>query len=483
MPILKTSDGAVFVQTAGPNTAPVFVGCVDVDTLTEPGGAIDTLIRCFKQDGTGWTTLDATVTPADPVTTTITTFVEGIQNAFELMRQGDATLFIHQRDGGLAGSFGNYARSWVLGGVRVGEKTGNDLVHHDTDTPSTMGFGISAFPPVYRVFQRSVGRRSTVETGDLMDIHFCGSGNAGVCQVGIMGAANVAAATPNVYYTTDGGATWTVTAADPLAISEKIAAVTCFPVGRNTTRLMVLLGTTRAGGPAVIYYSDDWGATWTNVSLGSTNALFGEGPNAIFNIDSYNIWVVTSAGHIFKSSDSGITWTEQDTGTTLGGNGHAIHFSSERVGVVGGASGKIATTQDGGATWTLVTVPAATIINTVWSIDSDHIWAGGANGNLYYSNDGGVTWNTRVFTGSGAGSVADIMFAPGSKLMGTIVHNAAGPLGRILTTIDGGFTWENWTAPTNSGLNGAFICDENNSWAVGAANSGTGVVLKVQPKA
>ena len=70
---LKTSDGAVFVQTDGPNTKPDFVGCVDVDTLTEPGGAIDTLIRCFKTDGTGWNVLGSTITPADPVTTTITT--------------------------------------------------------------------------------------------------------------------------------------------------------------------------------------------------------------------------------------------------------------------------------------------------------------------------------------------------------------------------------------------------------------------------
>ena len=65
--IFKSSDGAIFVQTRGANTRARFVGCVDVDALTEPGGAIDTLIRCFKQDGTGWKTLDSTVTPPDPV--------------------------------------------------------------------------------------------------------------------------------------------------------------------------------------------------------------------------------------------------------------------------------------------------------------------------------------------------------------------------------------------------------------------------------
>lgn len=97
MGIFKTSDGALFVQPEGPNTQPRFVGCVDVDQLSEPGGAIDTLIRCFKPDGSGWYTLDSTVTPPDPVTTTITTIVEGAANYLEQLESGLATLFIHQR--------------------------------------------------------------------------------------------------------------------------------------------------------------------------------------------------------------------------------------------------------------------------------------------------------------------------------------------------------------------------------------------------
>ena len=140
--IFKSSDGAIFVQTRGANTRARFVGCVDVDALTEPGGAIDTLIRCFKQDGTGWRTLDSTVTPPDPVTTTLTTLVEGTANYLEQIRSGEATLFLHQRDGGRADTFGNYVRSWVLEKVRVGEKTATDLAMREEDNPSTMAFGI-----------------------------------------------------------------------------------------------------------------------------------------------------------------------------------------------------------------------------------------------------------------------------------------------------------------------------------------------------
>lgn len=478
---LRTSDGAVFVQTDGPNTKPDFVGCVDVDTLTEPGGAIDTLIRCFKTDGTGWNVLGSTITPADPVTTTVTTFVEGIQNAFERMKQGNSTMFIHQRDGGQAGSFGNYVRSWVLGGIRVGEKTASDLVHHDTDTPSTMGFGISAFPPVYRVFQRVVSRRSVAETQSLLDISFCGSGDE-LGKIGFIGCANNGAATPDILYSNDYGVNWNATAADPLAVSEKAASIACFMVSRGTTRALVALGTTRVGGPMVVSYSDTLGASWVTVTVGATNGQFAEGPNSLFMFDSDLGWLVVSDGYIYHTADGGITWTTQDAGVALGGAGHAIHFITDRVGIVGGAAGKIATTQDGGQTWTLVAVPAATVISTVWAVDSDHLWAGGENGNLYYSNDAGATWNIRVHPGSAVGKVRAIAFAPGSALMGTMSRQDAGPVGTVLTTINGGYTWEPWTTPTNVGLNGLFVLNENESWITGEAQGGTGVLLKTSPK-
>jgi len=482
MPTLKTSNGAIFVQTLGPNTKSDFVGCADADALTEPGGDINELIRCFNPSGSGWQVKTSTVNPPDPVTTSISTYVEGIQNALERMigRDGN-TLFIHQRDQGRADTFGNYIRSWVLGGVRIGERGASDLVNKSDDNPSMMSFGISALPPVYRIFQKTVSRKSTSEAGAITDIHFCGSG-VDLGKTGFASCANVAAATPDVLYTNDYGVTWTATAADPFAVSEKIAAITCFQVGRATTRVVVALGTTRAGGPMAIAYSDDLGVTWTSVNVGSTNAQFGQNHNSLFAYDPYNIWVVAGAGYIYKSIDSGATWTTQDAGITTTSNLHAVHFATDKVGAVVGAAGAVAVTQDGGASWTLKTAPASTILNTVWVLDSNRMWVGGQNGLLYYTTDGGTTWNARSFTGSGVGQVRNIAFIPGSDLIGMLTVNNASPVGNILTTIDGGYTWETWTVPANSGLNGGFAVDENNFWVVGEINSGTGVILKVAPR-
>ena len=97
--ILMARNGALFVQTDGPNTKPEYVGCVDVDAIAEPGGGIDTLIRCFRADGQGWETIAATLTPPDPVTTTITALATATQSFLELIKTCPANFFLMQETG------------------------------------------------------------------------------------------------------------------------------------------------------------------------------------------------------------------------------------------------------------------------------------------------------------------------------------------------------------------------------------------------
>ncbi len=479
--LLRTSNGAVFVQTGGANTQPRFVGCVDVDSLTEPGGDIDTLIRCFKPDGNGWQTLASTITPPDPVTTKVTTFVDSVASYFEQLRNGESTFFFHQRDTGRADTFGNYVRSFVLEKARIGEKTIDDVANKEEDNPTMQGYSVSALPPVWRLYQKTIARKATSEAGAITKLHFCGSG-IDLCKVGFASCKFVTSASADVLYTTDYGATWTIAAADPFATSEDIQGVTCFQIGRNTTRVVVALGTTRAGGPMVIAYSDNFGVSWTVVTVGATNAQFAKGPNALFAYDPYNMWVVVGGGYIYKSTDNGVTWATQDAGVATAQDLYAVHFATDRVGAAVGAAGAVVVTQDGGASWTVKTAPVAAILQTVWVIDSDHIWVGSDGGRLYYTADGGTTWTARDFTGTGAGKVRSIVFAPGSTLFGIMAWDSAAPVGTVFSTIDGGFSWNAETTPTNSGLNGAFACDANNYWVGGNVNSGTGVLLKVSPK-
>lgn len=480
----KSSNGAVFVQPLGPNTRARYLGCADVDALTEAGGAIDTIMRCLKADGTGWESKGSTVTPPDPVTTTITTWVEGSANWLEQVVQGEAAIYIHQRSGGRADTFGNFDRSWVLEGVRVGERTAESLAMREEDTPSTMGFGIGALPPVYRIFQKTSGRQSIAVTASINDVHFCGVG-ANLAKVGVAVSDFIAGpGKAQVLYTLDAGATWTATATQPFANSEDIRSVTCFLVGRNTTRIVVARGTTDAGNPMEIGYSDDWGATWNLVNVGSTNGQFAPGFDSLYAYDPYTMWLVAGAGFIYYSEDGGITWSAQESGSLTANDLWAIHFATERIGYAVGEADTILKTEDGGATWTATAASTGVvaILNTVHVLDADNVWVGNASGQMFYTDDGGATWTERAFTGSGAGNVKSIQFVPGSREFGFMVHNTAGPVGSVFWTIDGGFSWEPITLFTNVGINGMYVADANTVFIAGEAQGGTGVIGKVFAK-
>lgn len=483
--LFKSSDGALFVQTDGPNTRPYFVGCVDVDTLTEPGGAIDTLIRCFDPDG-GWKTLDYTLSAPDPVTTSITALVEESMNYLERVRAGrPATLFIHQRDQGRPDTFGNYKRTWVLNNAIIGEKGASNLAMREEDTQAEMTFGISALPPMYRIFEKLVTRQTVSVTESINNVRFVPSTVYGPATYGYATADAVAGSPADkgdVLYTTDGGATWTVMTAKPFAGAENIVGLAAFAIGRSTTRVIVGRGSTDAGNPAEIAYTDDNGATWTTVNVGSVTAQYFR-THGIFALDPYNIWAVSDGGYIYKSNDAGVTWTARQAGVVTTNVLHCVHFVTDRIGFAGGAGDKVLKTIDGGASWELATATGnGGDILDLYVIDADHVWACTDDGELFYTTDGGTTWSERIYGSvSGSGQCRAITFAPGSALFGVMLHQTAGPVGKVFVTIDGGYNWEGLTTFTNAGLNDVYACDPNTFYIAGEIST-TGVIGKIQTR-
>ena len=489
--VLHTRDGALFVQTAW-NTKPEYVGCVDVDSISEPGGGIDSLIRCFRVDGQGWDTISSTRTPPDPVTTTITEIVRKRQSVLESVRGCPISIYLHQRDCGYANQFGNYVRSAMLLNAYVGDRGRDNLVMMETDTQSTRTYAISAFPPAYDLFKLALSRPSIASATALNDVAFvdavrcagsCGPAQ-GICQKGFAVADPVAGSasnTANVFYTSDYGGTWTATATDPFAGAELIASVVTVPVSASVNRVIVARGTTDAGNPAEVAFSDDNGATWTAVDVGATNGQFAQGPNALYAVDYYNIWMVTDGGYIYYSDDGGQTWTAQEEGVATSEDLYAVHFIDSLVGYAAGANDAILKTQDGGGTWTVTSADPGTTdtMNTIQVLDVQRAWVGTSGGEIYYTDDAGDSWNLGDFSGSGAGAVKDMIFV--TESIGWMIHNTAAPVGSVFRTINGGFSWEAWTAPTNTGLNALAACDENDAYAVGEVQGGTGVIVKVQP--
>lgn len=134
----------------------------------------------------------------------------------------------------------------------------------------------------------------------------------------------------------------------------------------------------------------------------------------------------------------------------------------------GGAQGKVAYTDDNGATWTTVNIGGAAAghgamdSGALFALDQGHIWFASAEGYIYFSSDGGATWTAQT---SGDLTVEDfhaVSFSDENTGM------AVGTGDVILVTSDGGTTWELATATGSAAVLNC-IGASGNFWWVGTA--------------
>ena len=77
---------------------------------------------------------------------------------------------------------------------------------------------------------------------------------------------------------------------------------------------------------------------------------------------------VGDQGSILRTTDGGATWTQISSGTTAGLSG--VSFAGANTGVAVGGQGVILRTMDGGATWTLEPSLTTSALNDVSFIDA-----------------------------------------------------------------------------------------------------------------
>ena len=153
------------------------------------------------------------------------------------------------------------------------------------------------------------------------------------------------------------------------------------------------------GGNWELYKTTDGGATWT-----AAPALAQSGSEAGWNNAMYvsgsNIYFGTNNTRIYYSSDMGNSWTPQTTTGQI--NSYAIWFNNASVGLMGGSTGGLDATTNGGTTWTAITSPGAVASAGITGVSSYWWFAQQANpGVVYYSSDNGVSWTTDYTAPSG----------------------------------------------------------------------------------
>ena len=139
-------------------------------------------------------------------------------------------------------------------------------------------------------------------------------------------------------------------------------------------------------------------------------------------------WIVDNYSGILHTSDAGVSWTAQTSGTQLAITG--VRFLSPLEGWAAATNRVVLHTTDGGASWRVQTLD--TLAYGYTEVYTDIFCRG-----------------TRVWIGTNAGA-----------------SSALSPKGGVVSSTDAGKSWQFYTAPDRSLESLAFV-DDSEGWAAG----------------
>jgi photosystem II stability/assembly factor-like uncharacterized protein len=212
----------------------------------------------------------------------------------------------------------------------------------------------------------------------------------------------------------------------------------------------------------------DGGNSWTEFDTG-----FDFDPFCIKFYDSNN-GLITSEGHVIRTSDSGNNWEQINSGVGWSASYTDIEYRSiNEIFMAGGGTGSntfLARSTDGGTTWLEDSIGNRGEATDLYFLDENTAFATCLQNAILKSNDGGETWNETTLNNLNPIEFKSIFFP--SQFIGYALGD--GQFETILKTIDGGDTWNPINAHATSGLNCLHFFDDNTGLVFGDG----GVVMK-----
>jgi PKD repeat protein len=184
--------------------------------------------------------------------------------------------------------------------------------------------------------------------------------------------------------------------------------------------------------------------------------------NAIDMVDTSNGWAVGLNGTVVHTTDAGVTWVNQYTGTSSALN--SLKVVDANTAWVVGDNGVVLKTVNGGGTWAPQSSGASVSLRSLSAIDANTAWAVGEQGVVIKTTDGGVTWQ-KLSSG-----VQDSLTAVHALDANNVW--AVGIAGVIIRSGDGGTSWTVQHSAVGDYYRSVYAADANTVWISGAYASG-----------
>lgn len=241
-------------------------------------------------------------------------------------------------------------------------------------------------------------------------------------------------------YSTDGGATWAEASITGIGASEDPIAIEI--AGDKLIVLSRTAGSATLGGYYYATINQLTGApgAFTKVTSGFVTS---RQPNDIYVIGPGAIFFAADGGYIYKSTDiaSGVTVLSAGNATT--NNLYRINGDGGKTIVATGQGATVIKSVNQGDTFAATTASISGVAVDVTALavmDELLFWVGtGASGRLFYTINGGETWTEQSFSGSGSGTIRDIIAASNEVLY--FSHDTNAPVGRLFASVNGGYSW------------------------------------------
>jgi photosystem II stability/assembly factor-like uncharacterized protein len=179
------------------------------------------------------------------------------------------------------------------------------------------------------------------------------------------------------------------------------------------------------------------GATWDSVVFSQIAGTI----NTLSFIDRQRGWCVIDSRRVYRTADSGLSWTLIKQFLTTEPGISTIQFVDSLNGFAAGADSifpwtRMRRTTDGGMSWHSTSIQTSAVYYRMKFVDALRGWTVGEQ--LYATTDGGATWHKQSYDSSTVGALYGVDFLNENE--GWCCSNSNG---WVIHTTNGGLDWVN----------------------------------------